>query len=75
MGDKYSRYEYIRRQDAFVASRKIDAEIMRVPAERSKNLYLYESWVALFGGAEEIETHLDNGWHLVIVPDHVPKEE
>ena len=56
-------------------SRKIDAEIMRVPAERSKNLYLCESLVARFVGVEAVESHLDNGWHLVIVPDDVPKEE
>lgn len=56
-------------------SRKIDAEIMRVPAERSKNLYLCESLVARFGGAKAVESHLDNGWHLVVVSDYVPKEE
>ena len=41
----------------------------------TKNVYLSESNVAALGGAEEVESHLDNGWHLVVVPDHVPKEE
>ena len=45
-----------------------------LPDELIKNVYLSESIVAALGGAEEVESHLDNGWHLVVVPDHVPKE-
>lgn len=57
-------------------SKKIDAEIMRVPmAERCKNVYVCESHVKMLGGVEAVMSRLDNGYCLVVVPDDVNTEE